>query len=1051
MSIPKGFPGLTRVQAARAAEAARVQRLADEAAKITEKEKAIHQKIALATAHNEKTQREFQELIRKYTPAQSVEPPKVPPGWDEKDYREFADLSSNKVRSPEDNARITDLMRKYNTDYVKTKEFLDNNPIPKAEAPKFVPRITEQMKYDALKEQHRLDPNSVSIHQLNEQGEKAHFEREKAEQTAFNARKADEALNTIERPTRIGLHEEAKKAGKEQEFLEQKALKSRPWLQNLKESSPEEYQKELANAVADEKFDSAKDIQEEAQHKTRLTDEATAKTTEADNEKKFTENYDTGNAIYDTQPQWMVGPTGVLLNTIKRARAEGKKPYVAYEGVRSAGLTPLQEIAAEKSYQNLDNPELKKLFTHAQQNLVEGTNTPAYEAMTPYKNQYEEEVMNGIQRRMTEHYKNAILPGIEANFINRGAWDSSGRQNAVNRATEEHMRGMGEALGEIGHRGHQSAIQNAQEDMKRKIAGGAELKDLKSAETKDRMGNVSELERLGSRAQLIKQENLNRKYEDWTKEMEHPYKMFERENAAVRGLQVPSSVYETRYNAPQPNAATQIGGGLLETFANMQRNKNAAGGRIRLAGGGLAMPSAMLPEEQDYQNRLQLATNKMEQSSGNPMWSMLAGVGRGIATSQHANPMRAIAEAIPQGNQAYRDHQDADETRRTQALNLRKMIAESRRVQEDRVFEHKLKLEELGLQRLKITGENADKKRIHTQISQDQSTMYAKVGDQHIESMPITTDAEGAPDIAGTRRRLLEKVSGGEVSNEMPSASPKAASANTTGQTPIPENFYASPGTQAVPIPAPKQNSAGITMSNTHGMPVPIAKEIAKAEIGEHFEMKKDARKHREELEKAIDGAPETLNRIELLRKMQKHMVTGFGSDVAVTASKIGTLFGGKGEWAQAREQFDPIVKKEVLPLLAALYPASDPDRDYIESTYAQAKNEPGANEAILNMAESKIKQGLHKHDAHEKWMQLHNGRDDGFTSAWNNYAKANPVLKHENNGVSINNKNIDNWDKEIFGSKDTTISIPSYKSAKDIPPAERQAAIAKLMAARGQ
>jgi len=625
---------------------------------------------------------------------------------------------------------------KFQTEFEKWRKKYEPANASQTEAPKAVPRLTEQDKYRALKEKHRLNPNSVSIAELNEQGERAHFERDTETQALHNEVKKAEHLAKLELPGRIKQHTEAVAANKEDAFLQDRALASRPWLQKLKDENPAKYADELKLAVQEEKTGALTDVEQQKEYEEFQKSEAKRKGIEEQREEDITKNATNSKAagtLYESQPEWMIGPSGMLMNTIRGARAQSQMPYKKYEGQRSAGLTPLQEIAAEKSYQNLENPELKKLFTHAQQNLVEGTNTPAYEAMVPYKNQYEEEVMNGIQRRMTEHYKNDILPGIEANFINRGAWDSSGRQNAVNRATEEHMRGMGEALGEIGHRGHQSAIQNAQEDMKRKIAGGAELKDLKSAEMKDQAGNISELERLGSRAQLINQEKLNRDYEDWAKQQEHPFKMFERENAAVRGLQVPSYVYETKYNAPQPNAATQIGGGLLETFANMQRNKNAAGGRIRLAGGGLAMPSAMLPEEQDYQNRLQMATNKMEQSSGNPMWSMLAGVGRGIATSQHANPMRAIAEAIPQGNQAYRDHQDADETRRTQALNLRKMIAESRRVQEDRVFKHKLDLEDLAIRRLAASNK--------AQPQTPTQKLMAKINEKKLEGISAHGDA----------------------------------------------------------------------------------------------------------------------------------------------------------------------------------------------------------------------------------------------------------------------------------------------------------------------
>jgi hypothetical protein len=506
----------------------------------------------------------------------------------------------------------------------------------------------------------------------------ANFQREAA---AF-ARKQEEGT----KGARLESYNKLDQAGKD-EFAASEAARKNPKFATLPpDAQAREVLREKSNLQNEDL-----EAKNAALHQTSAETQAKETTRVEDALRKASSQTGTDSTFTQT-PLWYGGPEGVLMDVIRKGKALSEKPYEAFKGQRTAELTPLQEIAAKEAYNIAGNPDLKGLFASASENLKGATETKLPEVVSGYANPYKAEVMDALQRRMTEHYKKDILPGIEAGYIQRGAWDSSGRADAVKRATEEHMRGVTEALSEVGHRGYESSMQHAAQDLQRQLTGAAELQNLKGTEAKNRMENVALLDTIGARKRAIDQEKKNAEYADYITQKEHPYKQASKYSEIIRGLQPNTAVYQNTLQQPGPNLYQQGAGAVLSGWGLMNQMPKAAGGRVKLADGGMA---GMLPEEQDYQNRLAMAANQLDKGSPHPFWNAITNMGSAMTQSKNPRPLGALFESTPAAVTGFKEAQAQDEARRDQALNLRKLIAESRRVQEDRVYKRKLEREEM--------------------------------------------------------------------------------------------------------------------------------------------------------------------------------------------------------------------------------------------------------------------------------------------------------------------------------------------------------------------
>lgn len=429
---------------------------------------------------------------------------------------------------------------------------------------------------------------------------------------------------------------------------------------------------------------------------------AKAKLNEKEREKKHEEAakkaQDTNNGDYTSSfqgtPFWYGGPYGEIQSLAERAKAESLAEYKDYPYERIADLSPLQEVASSEAMNEIQNKEYEDLFNNSKRFMTEATDTPAYQDIDNYMNPYQERVLDTLEKRMNRNLYENILPNLNSNYISKGMYNSGGRETAQARAIRDMQEAYASEAGGLLARGYEGALGTSQADLGRKMSGAQGLHNLKSNELEDRLSNIDILNTLGTRQQQQEQANLNNQYNDWVQEMNYPHRQTARYSEILRGMQpsLNTESYTMTPGVPPISPYQQMGGIGMQLASGMMQQRHAKGGHVRAkyALGGVAM----LPEEQDYNYRLQQARDFMDKPGANPLWSYIGRMGAGLASSKNPNFMGALGEASAPAYDAMQGAITQNQQRQMHALDFTKLLADSKRSSEERLYRRNLEEEE---------------------------------------------------------------------------------------------------------------------------------------------------------------------------------------------------------------------------------------------------------------------------------------------------------------------------------------------------------------------
>lgn len=409
------------------------------------------------------------------------------------------------------------------------------------------------------------------------------------------------------------------------------------------------------------------------------------------------------------QPKFMGQATKHIL---ERALKEAHSKYQPYFKERVAELSDAQQIAKEKAYESIERPEFQKLFNIAKDKLGELSDKKSVDDIKQYMNPYEENVLDSLQKRMQRNLQET-MPLIDSNFIAKGAYRSSGRQAARQKALRNMQEAFAHEAGNLMNQGYQNAADLSFKDLERQKTAAAEMENLKAVEQDSNLKNIDLIDKIGTREQQLEQTKKNLQYEDFIKALNYGPEKTARLNEIVKGLPVNYRTTTTDPYTPQASPWTQLGGmaGSMYAMNQMNQKNHKHGGRVKKAAGGSLEQQTPNPGL-DYQNKLNMALQQLHGSNVNPMWSALANMGAHIASNRKPGVISAIGESMPSGLEGYRHAMDQNNARDQQAVNLMKMIEESRRFEEEQALNRELKQENIALlkaQRQQLGAKNLGK------------------------------------------------------------------------------------------------------------------------------------------------------------------------------------------------------------------------------------------------------------------------------------------------------------------------------------------------------
>jgi hypothetical protein len=296
-----------------------------------------------------------------------------------------------------------------------------------------------------------------------------------------------------------------------------------------------------------------------------------------------------GSTVSDV-PVWFNDYQQALVG---RANAIASEPYQAYTGPRIAGFTDAQRQAfdmtptAAASYK----PALQdaQYFTNvggtgsaldATQSYFNRASKTVPQNIQSYMNPYTTNVVDRIGDLATRQLEENIIPKVQSQFIAGGTFGGSRSGEALGKAVRDLGESTTAAQSQALERGYTQSAQQVQNDLNRfaqmgQVAGTLSSQDLTRAltagEQSGRLGALSQalglteagaLETVGRTQQAQQQQNLDLAYQDFANQRDFDRNNIAFMNAAIRGMQIPTSTYTESYgpaNTYQPSPLAQIG------------------------------------------------------------------------------------------------------------------------------------------------------------------------------------------------------------------------------------------------------------------------------------------------------------------------------------------------------------------------------------------------------------------------------------------------------------------------------------------------------------
>lgn len=250
-------------------------------------------------------------------------------------------------------------------------------------------------------------------------------------------------------------------------------------------------------------------------------------------------------------PAWYMDYLNNLAGTSTQAGANAQ--YI--------GAQPLQQQAFNQTAANVGNyqPNLASANALTMNAATMGAPQLAQSYMNPYINN----VVDEAGRLGLQNIRNTISPQATAGAVGSGQFGSTRGANVLGQNITGALQTLGGQQQGLLASGYQNALTQAQADLTRQMAGGAQMGTLGTTTQNLGMGDVNALSTMGGQQQQMAQN-----------QQLFPLQVAAQQAALMKGFTIPTSVSST-YTGPIPGAYQasplqqigSIGSGIMGAFS----------------------------------------------------------------------------------------------------------------------------------------------------------------------------------------------------------------------------------------------------------------------------------------------------------------------------------------------------------------------------------------------------------------------------------------------------------------------------------------------------
>ena len=204
------------------------------------------------------------------------------------------------------------------------------------------------------------------------------------------------------------------------------------------------------------------------------------------------------------------------------------------------GAQPLQQQAFNQTAANVGNYQPNLASANALTMNAATTATP--EIASGYMNPYMSSVVDEAGRLGLQNIRNTISPQATAGAVGSGQFGSTRGANVLGQNITGALQTLGGQQQGLLASGYQNALTQAQADLTRQMAGGAQMGTLGTTTQNLGMGDVNALSTMGGQQQQMAQN-----------QQLFPLQVAAQQAALMKGFTIPTSVSST-YTGPIPGA-----------------------------------------------------------------------------------------------------------------------------------------------------------------------------------------------------------------------------------------------------------------------------------------------------------------------------------------------------------------------------------------------------------------------------------------------------------------------------------------------------------------
>jgi hypothetical protein len=350
-------------------------------------------------------------------------------------------------------------------------------------------------------------------------------------------------------------------------------------------------------------------------------------------------------------------------------------------------------------------------FNHAlnQSNLA---NNSAASGVTEYMSPFTENVIQRMEDKSINNFMEEVAPAISSNFISAGGFNSGARNKFLKNAALKANEDLENRKAELRMQNYNNALELSDKALNRRLSSAELAARLQDSQLDYEEKKLSHAQDAASQKQQYDQTKLDQQYEEYLRSQGYNDRSLDKLHERLRGLPVQTNTgYSPINTATQQQSMSpySTGGMLLGQMMALRQQASgdnrlfSKGGRVRRAGGGplqaLAAQGMPQQEQNPYMQKLQMAADQLQKSDRDPLWSWFGQTMASGAASGAPNLMSALGQGSKEGYAAAQNTIAQNKSNKHKALDIEGLIEQSRKINEQTMYEREQKAKEFELER----------------------------------------------------------------------------------------------------------------------------------------------------------------------------------------------------------------------------------------------------------------------------------------------------------------------------------------------------------------